>query len=185
YDATLSTLAVLKDATNPSSTFAPSTTFFTTLKKLDFMVAIGTANATTTTSASPPFLLMQKFYFNVKTNLRFSMALNPGATFAAIDGGADASISQGFGIDPSSTTTGSYPRPTGGTDGGSGGSSGGDGGSTVVVVVGKLPVKIIITIVVAVLVVGGGILFCFFGCIAAFCLGIKESITGKEPENRA
>ncbi|KAH7052595.1 hypothetical protein BKA57DRAFT_276868 [Linnemannia elongata] len=148
------------------------------------MVAIGTANATTTTSASPPFLLMQKSDFNVKTNLQFSMTLTPGATFAAIEGGADASISEGFGIDPSSTTTGSYPRPTGGTDGGSGGSGGGDGGS-IVVVVGKLPVKIIIIIVVAVLVVGGGILFCFFGCIAAFCLGIKESITGKKPENRA
>ncbi|KAG0044258.1 hypothetical protein BGZ89_006127 [Linnemannia elongata] len=184
YDATLSTLAVLKDATNPSSTFAPSTTFVTTLKKLDFMVAIGTANATTTTSASPPFLLMQKSDFNVKTNLQFSMTLTPGATFAAIEGGANASISEGFGIDPSSTTTGSYPRPTGGTDGGSGGSGGGDGGS-IVVVVGKLPVKIIIIIVVAVFVVGGGILFCFFGCIAAFCLGIKESITGKKPESRA
>lgn len=113
------------------------------------------------------------------------MILTPGATFAVIEGGADASISQGFGIDPSSTTTGSYPRPTSGTGGGSGGSGDGDGGSTVVVVVGKLPVKIIIIIVVAALVVGGGILFCFFGCIAACCVGVKESITGKKPEDRA
>ena len=102
-----------------------------------------------------------------------------------IEGGADASISQGFGIDPSSTTTGSYPRPTGGTGGGGGGSGGSDGGSTVVVVAGKLPIKIIITIVVAVLVVGGGILFCFFGCITACCLRVKESITGKKPEDRS
>ncbi|KAK3834770.1 MAG: hypothetical protein JOS17DRAFT_737710 [Linnemannia elongata] len=185
YDATLSTLTVLKDATNPSSTFTPSTTFSTTLKKLDFMVAIGTANATTTTSTSPPFLLMQKSDSYIKTSLQFSMVLTPGATFAVIEGGADASISQGFGIDPSSTTTGSYPRPTGGTGGGSGGSGGGDGGSAVVVVAGKLPVKIIIIIVVAVLIVGGGILFCFFGCIAACCLGVKESITGKKPQDRA
>ncbi|KAF9148832.1 hypothetical protein BG015_009409 [Linnemannia schmuckeri] len=183
YGATLSTMAVLKDTTNPSSTFAPSTTFSTTLKNVDFMVAIGTANATTVTSTSPPFLLMQKSESYVKTNLQFSMTLTPGATFAVVEGGADATISQGFGIDPSSSSTDTYPRPTGGTGGSSGGGSGGDGGSTVIVVAGKLSVKIIIIIVVAALVVGGGILFCFFGCIVGCCLGIKESLTGKKSED--
>jgi hypothetical protein len=146
------------------------------------MVAIGTANAiSTTTSGSPPFLLMQKSESYVKTNLQYSINVTPGgATFAVVEGGVNASIPQGFGFDPS-ITTGSNPRPTsggGGSGGGSGG--GGGGGSTVVVVPGKLSVKIIIIIVVAALVVGGGILFCFFGCIAGCCLGIKESITGKK-----
>ncbi|KAG9066659.1 hypothetical protein KI688_012567 [Linnemannia hyalina] len=184
YDATLSSLAVLKNTSKPSSTFAPSTTFSTTLKKLDSMVAIGTANATTTTSTSPPLLLIQKSESYVKTNLQFSMILTPGATVAEIEGGANASISQRFGTDPSSTNTGSYPRPTGGTGGGSGSSGGGDGGSTggcCGQVAGydhyhhcrgsvdsrrRYPAL-------------------FFGCIAACCLGFKESITGKKPEDRA
>ncbi|KAF9547957.1 hypothetical protein EC957_007470 [Mortierella hygrophila] len=161
-------LAVLKATSNPSSTFAPSTTLSTTLKKLGFMVAIGNANAKSSTSTSPPLLLMQKSESYVKINLQFSMILTPGATFADIEG--------------------SYPCPTGGTGGGSGGSGGSDGGdgeSIMVVVAGKLPVKVIIIVVVAVLIIGGGNLFCFFGCIAAYCLGVKESITGKEPEDRA
>lgn len=94
----------------------------------------------------------------------------------------NTSIPQGFGMDPS-TTTSSNPRPTSG-GGSSGGGIGrnGDGGSTVVVVAGKLSVKIIIVIVVATLVLGGGILFCFFECIAGCCLGIKGFFTGKKQE---
>ncbi|KAF8943879.1 hypothetical protein BGZ47_004924 [Haplosporangium gracile] len=180
YDAALSTLAILMYATNPSLTFAPSTTFSTTLKKVDFMVAIGTANATTATSTSPPFLLMQKSESYVNTNLQFSMILTPERPLRWLR----VELTQ-FGIDPSSSSTYTYPRPTSGTSDNSEGGSGEDGGSTVAVVAGKLSVKIIIIIVVVALVVGGGILFCFFGCISGYCLGIKEPLTGKKPEDGA
>ncbi|KAG0378141.1 hypothetical protein BGX24_004641 [Mortierella sp. AD032] len=176
---------ILKDVTNPGSTFASSVTFISTYKKLDSLIALGNSNnpnnniTSTPINGVVPVLLMQKYDTFIRTNLQFSMALS-GPTFAVVEGGVDASIPEKFGIDPSTATTGSYPYPTGG---GGGGGGSGDGGSTIVVVAGKLPVKIIIMIVVASLFVVGGLIAFFCGCLGACCMGIKRLVTRNKPED--
>ncbi|KAF9906127.1 hypothetical protein EC991_000923 [Linnemannia zychae] len=187
FNTNFTSLAILKDINSASATFAPAISIASTFNKLDFIVALGNSNNLNSNSTSTPVngalpvLLMQKYESSVKSNLLFSMALS-GPTFAVIEGGVDASIPEKFGIDPSKTTTGSYPNPTSG--GGSGGGGSGGGGSTVVVVPGKLSVKIIIVIVVAALLVVGGLLAFFCGCLGGCCLGLKRAITGNKPEDK-
>ncbi|KAF9132456.1 hypothetical protein BGW39_000093 [Mortierella sp. 14UC] len=186
HDSNFTSLAILKDVTSASSTFAPTVSFASTFNKLDFIVALGNSNNPNSSSTSTPVngalpvLLMQKYDTFFRTNLQFSMALS-GPTFAVVEGGVDASIPEKFGIDPSTTTTGSYPYPTSGGGGSGGGGSG--SGSTVIVVAGKLSVKIIIVIVVAALFVVGGLLAFCCGCLGACCLGVKEAITGEKSDD--
>ncbi|KAG0280827.1 hypothetical protein BGZ95_008499 [Linnemannia exigua] len=180
YREPIDTLSIIKDVTKADSKFEPSTIFNTTIIDVEYFVTIGSNNASI---GGQPFALIGRRAGYDPAKLQYSLLL-AGPKFGIIEGGVDAIIPENFGTDDSKTTSGVYPRPTHGGDGGSGGSggSGGEDGTNVVVVIGKLPVKIIIIIVVAALFVGCGILALLGKYLGGCCIIIKNAITGETPE---
>ncbi|KAF9930587.1 hypothetical protein FBU30_000290 [Linnemannia zychae] len=167
----LTVLAAVKDVTSTGSKFSTlSTSLSTTVSQVDYFVPVGISSTNGSTEGNS-FILMQATQNYQTKSQQYSISLASG-TLGAVEGGADATIPEKFGTDPSSTSSGGYPYPTNS----GGGNHGDSGGGIVVVVPRRLSVKVIILIVVGALLVGGGIIAFCFGCLGACCIGIKGAI---------